>query len=394
EDSSPSTGGACTPALSISPGSAQVLPFGLLQLQASGGTGARLWTLETNASGAVINPENGGYVAGSLSGAVDVVLLTDEGCEGEARLSIEVVGPLAVAPGDARVHPGQSIPYDVEGGSGNVACSFFANNSGGTLDGTCRYTAGSGEGIDRVLFEDSATGELVYRKIEVSNDAIYGIDGQGALFLPVGAWMEPAVHAGSGVVDITVESGPFRAEDGRLWADGPGEGVVHFTDHYTGDGVEVPVAALAARSPVLPRDGERAGGGSWHRLGDVNGDGYMDAAFAWIEPSIDAWYGGMVAVYAGSAEGLESSPVMVVSGQTPEETLGRGIAAGDVDNDGYVDLLIGADKTDRGGTNNGAVSIYRGVSTGFFESTPSRTLYGELAYDRLGSSLALGDFDG
>ncbi|HNC99609.1 MAG TPA: VCBS repeat-containing protein, partial [Myxococcota bacterium] len=292
------------------------------------------------------------------------------------------------------VHPGQSIPYDVEGGSGNVACSFFANNSGGTLDGTCRYTAGSGEGIDRVLFEDSATGELVYRKIEVSNDAIYGIDGQGALFLPVGAWMEPAVHAGSGVVDITVESGPFRAEDGRLWADGPGDGVVHFTDHYTGDGVEVPVAALAARSPVLPRDGERAGGGSWHRLGDVNGDGYMDAAFAWIEPSIDAWYGGMVAVYTGSAEGLESSPVMVVSGQTPEETLGRGIAAGDVDNDGYVDLLIGADKTDRGGTNNGAVSIYRGVSTGFFESTPSRTLYGELAYDRLGSSLALGDFDG
>ncbi|HND32768.1 MAG TPA: hypothetical protein PLA94_22385, partial [Myxococcota bacterium] len=114
EDSSPPTGGACTPALSISPGSAQVLPFGLLQLQASGGTGARLWTLETNASGAVINPENGGYVAGSLSGAVDVVLLTDEGCEGEARLSIEVVGPLAVAPGDARVHPGQSIPYDVE----------------------------------------------------------------------------------------------------------------------------------------------------------------------------------------------------------------------------------------------------------------------------------------
>ena len=393
EDSDSPTGGICDPALTISPGSAQTLPFGLVQLLATGGTGQRLWTIESNASGAVINPENGGYVAGSVSGAVDVVLLTDAGCEGEARVSIEVVGPLEVAPGDARVQPGQSILYDVAGGSGSTQCSFFNNSSGGSLDAACRYTAGSVEGIDRVLFQDTATGELVYRKIEVSEAAIFGIDGQGALFLPSGAWMEPAVHAGSAVVDITVESGPFRAEDGRLWAEAPGEGVVSFTDRYTGDTVRVPVAALTPRTPVLPRDGERAGGGDWHRLGDVNGDGYMDAAFAWIEPSIDAWYGGMVAVYAGSADGLDQTPVMVFSGQTPEETLGRGITSGDVDNDGLVDLLIGADKTDRGGTNNGAVHIYRGLSTGFFETAPSRTLYGELPYDRLGTALALGDFD-
>ena len=382
----------CEPALALDPADRAVAPHGVLYFVASGGTGAYRFSVEEGGAGGAINDQTGAYAAPSTPG-VDTVLLQDEGCIGEARASVAVAGDLVLLPEEVSVPPGGTVAFELSGGSGDAACSLAQDSSGARLQG-CAYTAGSLEGVDRILASDPATGAVRYATVRVDEDAVFAIPGQGRLFLPLGASYLPTPSAGSGALEVEALEGGLSVVDGALFAASAGAGRARFTDSYTGDSVEVPVQVLAPISPEAPRDGERTVAGVARRLGDINGDGYPDAALAYIEPSVGAYYSGLVAVYTGSRYGLQPTPGWSIGGTTPEQTLGRDLAVGDLDNDGSPELVIGADRTDRGGTNNGAVYVFSGQPGQLFTTSPTRSLYGELPYDRLGSALALCDFDG
>lgn len=77
--------------------------------------------------------------------------------------------------------------------------------------------------------------------------------------------------------------------------------------------------------------------------GDVNGDGYGDIAMGC--PRSDATYtdDGFAIVYLGTADGVAGSPDWLVTGTVAEAEFGRSVAcAGDVNGDGFSDLLVGA----------------------------------------------------
>ncbi|MCA9298161.1 MAG: FG-GAP repeat protein, partial [Phycisphaerales bacterium] len=116
--------------------------------------------------------------------------------------------------------------------------------------------------------------------------------------------------------------------------------------------------------------------------GDIDGDGYDDVLMGFTEISVGAWYEGAVAIWRGGPGGPTAAPDQVIRGGERLRTLGRAVAAADVDEDGHIDLILGADRDDRGETNNGAVLIHRGLGDGSFEESPSRSLYGESSYDR------------
>ncbi len=103
--------------------------------------------------------------------------------------------------------------------------------------------------------------------------------------------------------------------------------------------------------------------------GDVNGDGYADVVVSADGTNDDR---GAAYVFLGSAAGLSSTPATTLTdpANVPEDNFGWGLAgAGDVNGDGYGDVMVGA----QGTTSQGAAYLYLGSAAGL-TTTPASTL--------------------
>ena len=125
--------------------------------------------------------------------------------------------------------------------------------------------------------------------------------------------------------------------------------------------------------------------------GDVNGDGYSDVIIGAPGQSHD----GQASVYLGSASGLAGSPAWTVHSDQVGSEFGWSVAtAGDVNGDGYSDVVVGADTYEIDGTDRGRIYVYHGSAAGLATS-PSWTDEGVHFNDGLGWSVATaGDVNG
>ena len=129
--------------------------------------------------------------------------------------------------------------------------------------------------------------------------------------------------------------------------------------------------------------------------GDYNGDGYQDLAVGAPKTDSGQTNSGRVYLYLGSDTGLTDTPSWTASSDSGDAFFGGDLSyAGDVDNDGYDDLIVGASEMDSGLTDRGAAFLFRGDSTGL-EDTASWIAYGEQAYAFFGRSVSnAGDVNG
>jgi hypothetical protein len=99
--------------------------------------------------------------------------------------------------------------------------------------------------------------------------------------------------------------------------------------------------------------------------GDVNGDGYSDVIVGARNYANGQSAEGAAFIYNGSAAGINTSATALVESNQVSAFMGVSVAsAGDVNGDGYSDVIVGAYRYDNGQTDEGAAFIYHGNNPG------------------------------
>jgi len=147
------------------------------------------------------------------------------------------------------------------------------------------------------------------------------------------------------------------------------------------------MAPLAAQELVnFTEDGNWIGS-SVSDAGDVNNDGYGDVIVGAPIYSISGLpqCGRAYVFYGGAA--IDNKTDMIFTGEAAGDVLGWSVSsAGDVNNDGYDDVIVGARCNDAGGTDAGRAYIFLGGAS--MDSTADVILTGAAAGDSFGWSVS------
>src|SRR5262245_10237003 len=174
-------------------------------------------------------------------------------------------------------------------------------------------------------------------------------------------------------------------------------------------GVLVPGLVLGPVASAVPR-GQAASTADWiaqanlgfagfgvsvATAGDVNGDGYADVIVGASAYQNGQTGEGRAFVYQGSAAGLATEPAWTAEGEQQGANFGISVGtAGDVNGDGYDDVIVGANFYDNGQTDEGRAYVYLGSASGL-AATPSWIAESDQADASFGTSAhTAGDVNG
>jgi hypothetical protein len=217
-------------------------------------------------------------------------------------------------------------------------------------------------------FDDVIVGAYTY-------DGAFTDEGLAALFLgsPEGPGKVPAwsVTGGQGFANL----GNAVASAGDVNGDGFDDvliGSVQY-DNFMGRAYLYlgSSSGLGATPAWVGQPGDRAFAHSLAPAGDVNGDGYDDVIVGAPSYMGDLDYEGRVHVFLGSPAGLEATASWIVEGNRAHSSFGTCVAsAGDINADGFDDVLVGAPFWEDGQRDEGRVFLYLGSPTGL-ETAPA-----------------------
>lgn len=271
---------------------------------------------------------------------------------------------------------------------GSAGDWVYDGSTNGDEMGYAVATAGdiNGDGYDDLVVGAPGAQDLVYR------------EGVASLFYggPGGLATTPAWKLGGGQQGSRF--GAAVAAAGDLNGDGYGDLVVGAAEYNNGTtktgaamvfyGSRDGLSSTPDWSFISPyRDsnlGHAVAGG-----GDLNGDGYDDLLIGarWYPGTLDKEGG--VLIFYGSEGGLPAAPDLLLAGGQAGAGLGSAVAGGgDVNGDGYADLLAGASTYDFNGADAGTAALYLGGPSGL-AATPAWTAYGEQEGAWFGSAVAL-----
>jgi hypothetical protein len=129
--------------------------------------------------------------------------------------------------------------------------------------------------------------------------------------------------------------------------------------------------------------------------GDVNGDGFADVILGAYGETTSVAAAGRVYVFHGGPLGLASTPARSLPGTQASARFGWAVAgAGDINGDGYADVVVGAPYATQTLLNEGSASVFLGSASGV-QDTAAWVAYGGEASALLGSAVATaGDVNG
>ncbi|GGC12629.1 FG-GAP-like repeat-containing protein [Dyadobacter sediminis] len=337
---------------------------------------------------------------GSATGLSNIPATTLEGNQIEAGLGNSVAGA-----GDVN-----------DDGFSDVVVGAFYYDIDQVDEGVAFVYHGSATGVDiiadQTLQKDQAEAQMGYSVAGAGDvngdgysDVIVGIPaytnvqiGEGAAIIYYGS--ETGIQI---IVTTTIESNVSLqqlaasvASAGDVNGDGYSDVIISSQFSNNNNGIVIVIAGSAAganaSNPIFTKTAY-----SGTSAGDVNGDGYGDIIIGapYQESEINQEDEGMVFIFKGSASGLNSTAISILEGNKLDAGIGTSVAsAGDVNGDGLSDIIVGAYLYDNGNNDEGAAFIYHGsAASTSLQATAKRE--GDQANAQVGSSVAnAGDVNG
>jgi parallel beta-helix repeat protein len=166
-------------ALAVVPAAPTISPRARLTFIATGGSGGYTWSLSANASGGSVEAATGAYAAGNTGIVVDVVQVKDSS-GATATAHVTVTAGLTINPPSASVAPGGTASFSVSGGSGQgYTWTIASGPSGGIIDRTGAYAAGSRGGVTDVISVADSLGSMATASVTVTGGSEKGGCSQG-----------------------------------------------------------------------------------------------------------------------------------------------------------------------------------------------------------------------